>query len=139
MSHRLMFIFNAIAVAAFGVVFLAMPETLLNFFDTETYAATVFVARFMGAGLALAGVFIWFAKDMIEPQTERTMTIALLTSSAIGFVLTLYGMVFANVIRANGWILLVIHILFILGYVVLLFGITVTSNKNQPQQYKQTF
>lgn len=138
MTHRLMFILNAIALAAFGVAFLAAPETLLNFFDTETYAATVFVARFLGAGLALAGIFIWFAKDMIEPRTERIITIALLTSSAIGFILTLYGMVFENVIRANGWILLVIHILFVLGYIVLLFGITVSSNKGQ-QQYKQTY
>jgi hypothetical protein len=138
MTYRLMFILNAIALAAFGIAFLAVPQTVLEFFDTETYAATVFVARFMGAGLALAGIFIWFAKDMIEPQTERTMTIALLTSSAIGFILTLYGMVFENVIRANGWILLVIHIIFVVGYVVLLFGITVSSNKGQ-QPYKQTY
>jgi hypothetical protein len=134
-----MFILNAIVVAAAGVLFLAVPETALTLFDTETYAATVFVARFMGAGLALAGVLIWFAKDVAEPRTERTLTIALLAGSVVGFILTLYGMVFENVIRANGWILLVIHILFVLGYVVLLFGITVSSNRDQPQQYKQTF
>ena len=132
-----MFILNAISVAAFGVVFLAMPEFALTLFDTETYAATLFVARFMGAGLLLAGAFIWLAKDLTNPGSERTLTIALLASSAIGFVLTLYGMVFANVIRANGWVLLVIHILFVLGYTVLLMGVSIVSNKNQ-QQYRQS-
>ena len=137
MSYRVMFILNAIAVAAFGVVFLAMPELALTLFDTETYAATLFVARFMGAGLLLAGVFIWLARELTDPRTERTMTIALLTSSVVGFVLTLYGIVWANVIRANGWVLLVLHILFVLGYAFLLSGVSIVSNKNQ-QQYRQT-
>ena len=137
MSYRLMFILNAIAVAAFGAAFLAMPNFALTLFDTETYAATLLVARFMGAGLLLAGVFIWLAKDLTDPRTERTMTIALLTSSVVGFVLTLYGIVWANVIRANGWVLLVIHILFVLGYTVLLLGVSIVSNKSQ-QQYSQS-
>ena len=127
----------AIAVAAFGLVFLAMPEFALTLFDTETYAATLFVARFMGAGLLLAGVFIWLAKDLTNPGSERTLTIALLASSAIGFVLTLYGIVWANVIRANGWVLLVIYILFVLGYTVQLLGVSIVTNKNQ-QQYRQS-
>jgi hypothetical protein len=137
MSYRIMFILNAIVVAVFGVVFLAMPEFALTLFDTETYAATLFVARFMGAGLLLAGVFIWLAKDLTDQRAERTMTIALLTSSVVGFTLTLYGVVWANVIRANGWVLLVIHILFVLGYIVLLAGVSIVTNRDQ-QQYRQS-
>ncbi len=136
MTYRLMFILNAIVVAAFGVLFLAVPESALTLFDTETYAATVFVARFMGAGLLLAGMFIWLAKDLIEPRTERTMVIALLTSSVVGFVLTLFGIVGVHVIRANGWVLLVIHIIFVLGYGYLLSGVAIVPKSQQ--QYRQS-
>jgi len=136
MTYRLMFIVNAIAAAAFGALFLAVPEYVLTLFDTETYAATVFVVRFMGAGLLLAGMFIWLAKDLIEPRTERTMVIALLTSSVVGFVLTLFGIVGVNVIRANGWVLLVIHIIFVLGYGYLLSGVAIVPKSQQ--QYRQS-
>jgi len=135
MTYRLMFIINAIAVAVFGVLFLVMPEFSLKLFHTETYAATVFVARFLGGALVMAGVFIWLAKELTNPGTERTMVIVLLTSSVVGFVMTLIGVVSSNVIRANGWVLLVIHILFVLGYGYLLSGVAIVPKSQQ--QYKQ--
>ncbi len=136
MTSRLMFIANAIALAVFGAVFLVMPQFTLDLFDVETYTATVFVARFLGAALLLAGVFIWLAKELANQGMERTMIIALLISSVVGFVLTLLGIVLAHVIRANGWVLLVIHVLFVLGYGFLLSGVAIVP-KNQ-EQYRQS-
>lgn len=130
MNYRLLSILNAIVVAAFGALFLVVPEAGLNLFGSETYTATIFVARFMGAVMVLAGMFIWVAKDLAETGAARTMTIMLLTSSVVGFILTLMGMLGAGVIRQNGWILLVIHILFALGYGYLVSGVTITASKN---------
>jgi len=130
MNYRFLSVLNAVIVAVFGAAFLAVPETVLKFFDTETYTATIFVARFLGAALILAGMFIWMAKDLVNPGAERSMTIMLLVSSIAGFILTLVGMVGADVIRANGWILLVVHILFTLGYGYLVSGISIVT-RNQ--------
>ena len=136
MTGRLMFISNAIALAVFGAVFLVMPQFALDLFDVETYTATVFVARFLGGALLMAGVFVWLAKELANQGMERTLIIALLISSVVGFVLTLLGIVLAHVIRANGWVLLVIHILFVLAYGFLLSGVSVVA-KNQ-EQYRQS-
>lgn len=132
MNYRFMFIINAIGLALFGVIFLVMPEFALTLFDTETYAATVFVARFLGGAMIMAGVFIWLAKELTDARTGKTMVIVLLISSIVGFILTLIGIVSVNVIRANGWILLVLHILFVLGYGYLLSGVAIVP-KNQQQ------
>jgi cytochrome bd-type quinol oxidase subunit 2 len=136
MNYRLMFIINAIGLALFGALFLVMPEFTLKLFDTETYAATLFVARFLGGVMIMAGVFIWLAKELNDARTEKTMVIMLLTSSVVGFVLTLVGIVSANVIRANGWVLLVVHILFVLGYGYLLSGVAIVPKSQQ--QYRQS-
>ena len=136
MNYRLMFIINAIGLALFGALFLVMPEFTLKLFDTETYAATLFVARFLGGVMIMAGVFIWLAKELNDARMEKTMVIMLLTSSVVGFVLTLVGIVAFNVIRANGWVLLVVHALFVLGYGYLLSGVAIVP-KNQ-QQYRQS-
>lgn len=136
MTYRFLSLINAIVLAAFGAMFLVMPEFALKLFGTETYEATVFVARFFGSAMLLAGMFIWMAKDLGETSAEKTMTIMLLAGSIAGFILTLVGVVWANVIRANGWVLLVLHILFALGYGYLLSGVTIVA-KNQ-QQYRQS-
>jgi hypothetical protein len=131
MNYRLLSTINAVLLAVFGVAFFIMPEFALGFFDTETYTATVFLARFFGATLVLAGMFVWMSKDLAGSRAERTLTIMLLVSSVFGFILTLIGMLGADVIRANGWILLVLHILFALGYGYLVSGITITASKRQ--------
>jgi hypothetical protein len=122
---------NAIILAAFGVMFLAMPEFSLELFGVETYTATIFVARFFGGALALAGMVIWMAKDLGDARAERTLTIMLLAGSIVGFILTLVGMFGVDVIRMNGWILLVIHILFVLGYGYLVSGVTIVKKGQQ--------
>lgn len=131
MNYRFISLINAVVLAVFGAAFLLVPQIALDLFGTETYSATLFVARFFGGMMILAGMFIWMAKDLTEAGAERTMTIMLLVSSVVGFILTLVGMVGVNVIRANGWIVLVIHILFALAYGYLVSGITISASKRQ--------
>ena len=128
MNYRILSILNALILVAIGALFLVLPEFGLNFFGTEVYTATIFVARFMGGGFVLAGMFIWMAKDL--SGAERALTIMMLVSSIAGFVLTLVGMVGVDVIRSNGWILLVLHIIFVLGYGYLVSGVAIVK-KNQ--------
>lgn len=127
MNYRLLATINAVLLAVVGLIFLVVPVLALDFFNTETYTATSLVARFLGSAMLLAGMFIWVAKDLTDVGTVRTMTIMLLVSSLVSFILTLVGMVGVDVIRANGWIPLVVQILFVLGYGYLVSGVTITA------------
>ena len=120
MSYRMMFIINAVALALVGVVFMIMPASILAQFKSEVYVATLYVARFMGAAVLMGGLLLWFLKD-VAAKTQKNITYILLAYSIGGFVLSLLGMTTFGVLRANGWILLVVFGLFSLIYGYMLF------------------
>ena len=120
MSFRLMFIINAAILAIFGIVFTIIPVTLLSEFKSEVYVATVYTARFLGGSLLMSGLLLWFLQDIPEYK-QKVATYPLLAASASGFFLTLLGMTSVGVLRANGWVLLVIFGLFSLIYGYMLF------------------
>lgn len=122
MSYKQMFILNAIVAILFGAAFLVVPETSLAQFRTETYAATVLAMRFYGTALLTIGFMLWFAKDIADEGGQKGMGMVLLASAVLGFIVTVMGTAGSKaVIRANGWIVMVIYILLALGYAYLLF------------------
>ena len=120
MNYRLMFVINAVALAIFGVLFMVMPEFVLTQFKSEVYVATLYVARFMGGAFLLGGLLLWFLLD-VPAKKQKLMATLLLACSIGGFVLSLFGMTSIGVLRANGWVLLVIFGLFALIYGYMLF------------------
>jgi len=120
MSYRLMFMINAVALALVGLAFMIMPASILAQFKSEVYVATLYVVRFMGAALLLGGLLLWFLKD-VPAKTQKSIAFILLAYSIGGFVLSLLGMTTFGVLRANGWILLVVFGLFALLYAYILF------------------
>ena len=133
MSYRIMLILNAIIVALFGAFFLIMPQTALSQFRSDVYVSTLLMARFFGGAMLMSGIFIWFLKD-VDQKTQKNLEIAMLAGSVGGFVLSLIGMASSGVIRANGWILLVITVVFSLGYAFLLFLQPQMSNTGNYQK-----
>ena len=120
MSYRLMFIVNSVVLAVFGVLFMVMPEFVLTQFKSEIYVATLFAARFMGGALLLGGLLLWFLLD-VPAKKQKTISLLMLAYSIGGFVMSLLGMTSIGVLRANGWVLLVIFGAFVLIYGYLLF------------------
>jgi hypothetical protein len=120
MSYHLMFIVNAVVLAAFGGVLLVIPEFVLNQFKSEVYVATLYSVRFLGGALLISGFLLWFMQD-IPAKKQKVISFLLLASSVGGFVISLLGMTSIGVLRANGWILLVAFGLFALIYAYLLF------------------
>jgi len=122
MSYKFLFVLNALVAFALGVVFLVMPAKALGFFGTETYAATLLMGRFFGSAMVALGLVLWFAKDASDPAVQRGMGIALLVSAIIGLVVNVIGISSASgVIRNNGWMTIVVYVLFALGYAFMVF------------------
>ncbi len=130
MNYRTMFVINAIVVAVFGLLFLAAPELILSQFSVaEKYVSTILAVRFFGASMLLIAILIWFVKEINDAQIQKNLAIVLLIGAVVGFALTVFGVV--SVLRSNGWALLVIYLLFALGYGYLLSGIAIVPKSKQ--------
>ncbi len=120
MSYPLMFIVNAVVLAVFGGAFLVMPEFVLTQFKSEVYIATLYAVRFMGGALLLGGCLLWLMQEL-SAKKQKVVAFLLLAGSVGGFVMSLLGMTSIGVLRANGWVLLVLFGLFALVYGYMLF------------------
>jgi hypothetical protein len=117
-----MFALNSIVAFLFGLGFLFFPARALGLLGTETFVSTVLVARLFGAAMLGLGLVLWFAKEVKEVSVQKGLGIALLVSAATGLIVTLLGTFAANaVIRTNGWAVMLVYLLFGLGYGYLLF------------------
>lgn len=122
MNYRIMFMVNALVAALFGLGFLFFPVRVLGLFRTETFVATLLMSRFFGTAMLALGLVLWFAKDTTDESIQKGIGIALLIGAVAGLVVTALGTFSSNaVIRANGWLAMVIYLIFGLGYAYLLF------------------
>lgn len=122
MSYKMMFTLNAIVALVFGAVFLLMPETILNYFEAEAYVATILMGRFFGSAMISLGLLLWFTKDMPDEAVQKWMGISMFASAVLGLIVTILDIASEkNIMRANGWIAIVVYLLFALGYGFLLY------------------
>jgi hypothetical protein len=118
-----MFALNAIVSLLAGLIFLIVPEkVLLQLGTLETYVSTILAVRFVGAAMITIGLLLWFVKDVIDAAIQKKLGFALLASTILGLILIIMGSMSSQaVIRSNSWVLVVIYVLFGLGYGFLLF------------------
>ena len=122
MNYRIMFMVNALVAALFGLGFLFFPVRVLGLFRTDTFVATLLMSRFFGTAMLALGLVLWFAKDTTDESIQKGIGIALLIGAVAGLVVTALGTFSSNaVIRANGWLAMVIYLIFGLAYAYLLF------------------
>ncbi len=119
MSYKLVFIINAIVVFAFGLLLVVAPTVALDQFNMDKVATVVFLARVVGAALASLGLVLWFAQNADE-DAQRWMGMAALAGAVLGLIVTLIG-VGGGIVRAMGWIPIVLEIVFALAYAFLVF------------------
>ncbi len=117
--YKLLFIINAIVVAAFGLFLLLAPATALRQFNMDRVVTVVFLARVLGAALVSLGALLWFSQSA-EENVQKFLGMAALGGAVLALIVTLLGVV-RRVIRANGWLAIILELLFILGYIFVVF------------------
>jgi hypothetical protein len=121
MSSKILFILNAIVALVLGLALVFAPEATLTQFGTETRVAELHMGRFLGAALAALGLLLWFAKDASEEQVQRNMAMGMLGGTVLALIVTVLGVALDGVIRSFGWLVIVIEIVFGLGYAFVIF------------------
>ncbi|MCC6259632.1 MAG: hypothetical protein IT311_02115 [Anaerolineales bacterium] len=123
MNYRSMFAVNAVALALFGAGFLLLPKFVWEQLRYDETVGLNFLARFFGSALLLLGILLWMVKDVASAKLQRAIAMVLFGYSIGGFALTIMGTTnkAVGVVRANGWVLLVIYAAFALIYGYMLF------------------
>jgi cell division protein FtsW (lipid II flippase) len=119
MSYKLVFIVNAIVVFAFGLLLVVAPSVGLQQFKMDTQKTAIFLTQVVGAALASLGLLLWFSQNADE-DVQRWLGIAALAGAVLGLIVTLIG-VGGGLVRQNGWIAILIELLFALAYAFLVF------------------
>ncbi len=118
MSYKVLFVLNAIVVLALGLVLVFAPTLVLSQLKMDARVPEIFLSRVVGAALASLGLVLWFAKD--AEAAQKGIGMGALAGTVLGLIVTIVG-VAGGVVRANGWIAVIVEVLFGLGYAFLLF------------------
>lgn len=121
MSYKMMFVLNVIVALVCGAAFLFVPMPMLELFGAETYVIAKLLGQFFGSAMIALGLLLWFTKDVEDANIQKGMGYAMFASSLLGLVVSIIAVAIDGVIRNYGWIVIVVYILFALGYGFLLF------------------
>jgi hypothetical protein len=129
MKLRTLFALDAAISVLLALGFLLGPATMLKFLGLTQGKTETLLAQILGAALVGFAVLAWFGRQGAESQGLQGTLAALLSFSAIAFVLLLLG-VMAQVTRAGGaWVLVVFFLLLAGGYAYFQFA----GQREQPE------
>jgi hypothetical protein len=89
--------------------------TVLGLFKLKTGPSENLVAQLLGAALLVPALLSLLARDVSEPGSRAAVVLPLLLFDAIGFVISLLG-VLAKTAGQTGWLVVILFLLFTLGF-----------------------
>ena len=114
---RTLFIVNSIVAILFGLGFVLIPSTVVDYYGVELSDAGLYVAQLLGAAFIGFAFLTWFAKDSRESSARRAILLAMLVSDAIGFVVALLMQIAdPAIVNSLGWLTVAIYLLLALGW-----------------------
>ncbi len=123
---RTLLIAHAIVMLVLAAGLLLAPKTILNLFGltvgtaVKPTASMNLVGQLLGATLIVPGLLSWFAGNM-EEGAQRWVAISLLIFNAVGFGVSFFVGMLPKVMSPAGWILVVLFLLFAVGFAYFLF------------------
>ncbi len=124
---RNLLIIHAIVMIVLAAGLLLAPKTILSLFGLTVGTTVKFnasmnlVAQILGATLIVPGLLSWFAGSMEEEGARRSAAITFLVFNVVAFGVSFFVGMLPKVMTAAGWILVVVFLLFALGFAYFLF------------------
>ena len=116
MKLRNLFLTDTIVSFLFAIALLLGPAYILKFLGLSSEGKTdQLLAQLVGAAMVGFGLLAWFAKDF-DAQSSRGAVIPLLTFNAIGFVVSLLGILSRATTQGSAWIVVIVFLAFAAGY-----------------------
>lgn len=121
MKIRTLFLLDTIVSLLFAVALLLGPAITLQFFGLTTGNTEKLLAQILGAGMVGFGLLSWFAKDFADIKAREGAVFSLLLFSAVGFVVTLLGILSKTTRTGGAWVVAILFLIFTIGYVYFQF------------------
>jgi hypothetical protein len=120
MISRILFIVNAVVLVAFGLWLFLSPTTALAQFRMDARVTELFLTRVVGVALVALGAVLFFAQNADE-SVQRFMGMAALAGAVLALIVTVMGVIGNGPVRSNGWIPIIVELLFALAYAFVIF------------------
>jgi len=108
-------VIKALVCLLFGILLIAIPDTLLSIFGAVLGAGGMFTAREYGAALFGNLFLCWYARDAGESEARRAIILALFVYDLIGFIVTIIT-VFLGVLNLLGLLIAFVYLFFTFGF-----------------------
>jgi len=128
-----LFTITGVVSIVFGLAFVLVPGRLASPYGLELDEAGPRVLRLLGAAFLGYGALNWFARKTEESKARQAIVLAQSVGNAIAFMVALANQL-SGVPNAVGWVGVVIHLLFALGYGYFEF---VWPSASQPTSFAQ--
>ena len=115
MSFKNLMIIKALVCLVFGVLLLAVPDTLISLFGATLGLGGMFTAREYASSLFGNLFLCWFARDAPESEARRAIILALFVYDLIAFIMTTITVI-AGVLNLLGWAIVAIYLFFTLAF-----------------------
>lgn len=122
MKLRTFFALDAAVCILLALGFLLGPSTVLKFLGLSQGKTEVLLAQIFGAALVGFGTLAFMSRNVVDTAALQATLWALVSFSAIGFIVSLLG-VMAQVTRAGGaWVLVILFLASAVGYAYFQFA-----------------
>jgi hypothetical protein len=115
MSFKNLMVIKAIVCLAFGILLLAIPDTLLSIFGAALGGGGMFTAREYGSSLFGNLFLCWFARNAEESDARRAIILALFVYDLIAFIMTAITVI-SGILNPLGWFIVLVYLFFTLGF-----------------------
>ena len=115
MSFKNLMVIKAIVCLAFGILLLAIPDTLLSIFGAALGGGGMFTAREYGSSLFGNLFLCWFARNAEESDARRAIILALFIYDLIAFIMTAITVI-SGILNLLGWLIAFVYLFFTLGF-----------------------
>ncbi len=115
MNLRMVYTINTVLGLFFGLAFILVPDTLLDFYGITLDEAGLMVARLLGAAYCGYGVLSWFIRGHSDSPAGVAATTGIFATYVLGLIVAIIGQL-GGVTNALGWSTVAIFLLMSVGF-----------------------
>ena len=120
MKLNTLLVINALLACVFGLAFVLIPSQVYPLYAVEPNAQLNFMGQLFGVTLLTIALVTYLMRNVVDPNSRKSLVSALFVGNGIGFVVSLIGQL-SVVVSAFGWSTVAIYFLLALGFASLQF------------------